>query len=153
MVDFSGTVNISNGAPLWNGTVIYPMPILSQPLNHGPQSISGSLNMTGYNIVNVGRIGIGTTTPAFELDDLGFVNSYKGYLYQGNSEASDNAWYRTGPHLFPEAAESRQQPTTSTCVEGTICTQQPFLNFDGNFHVLDNPGSTRTEVGLQRRPA
>ena len=43
----SGTVNISNGAPLWNGTVVYPMPILSQPLNHGPQSISGLAEYDG----------------------------------------------------------------------------------------------------------
>ena len=53
----SGTVNISNGAPLWNGTVIYPQPILSQPLNHGPQSISGLVNMTGYDLLNAGRTG------------------------------------------------------------------------------------------------
>ncbi len=46
----NGTVNVSNGAPLWNGTVIYPMPILAQPLNHGPQSISGLLNMTGITL-------------------------------------------------------------------------------------------------------
>ncbi len=51
----NGTVNISNGAPLWNGTILYPQPILSQPLNHGPQSISGLLDMSGYNLlVNTG---------------------------------------------------------------------------------------------------
>jgi len=51
----SGTVNVSAGAPLWNGTVIYPMPILSQPLNHGPQSISGPLDFGGYNVTNMGN--------------------------------------------------------------------------------------------------
>lgn len=56
----SGTVNVSSGAPLWNGTVIYPMPILSQPLNHGPQSISGNLDHGGYNDTNIGTLTAGT---------------------------------------------------------------------------------------------
>lgn len=50
----NGTINVSSGAPLWNGTVVYPMPILSQPLNHGPQSISGPLDMDGYNLTDIG---------------------------------------------------------------------------------------------------
>lgn len=50
----SGTINVSSGAPLWNGTVVYPMPILSQPLNHGPQSISGPLDFGGYDVTNIG---------------------------------------------------------------------------------------------------
>lgn len=57
----NGTINISQGAPLWNGTVIYPTPLLSQPLNHGPQSISGSLNMSGYDITNVGNLNASTS--------------------------------------------------------------------------------------------
>ena len=72
----SGTVNISNGAPLWNGTIIYPQPILSQPLNHGPQSISGLLNMTGYNLLNIGALGVGTSTPACPVDvENGYINT------------------------------------------------------------------------------
>lgn len=55
----SGTINVSQGAPLWNGVVIYPMPILSQPLNHGPQSISGPVDFGGYNVTNVGTFTAG----------------------------------------------------------------------------------------------
>lgn len=55
----AGTINVSSGAPLWNGTVIYPMPILSQPLNHGPQSISGPLDFGGYNVTNMGTATAG----------------------------------------------------------------------------------------------
>jgi hypothetical protein len=55
----SGTVNVSAGAPLWNGVVIYPQPILSQPLNHGPQGISGNLDFGGYNVTNVGTFTSG----------------------------------------------------------------------------------------------
>jgi len=72
----SGMVNISNGAPLWNGTVIYPQPIFAQPLNHGPQSISGLLNMTGYNLINLGALGVGTSTPSFPVDvENGYSNT------------------------------------------------------------------------------
>lgn len=52
----SGTVNVSAGAPLWNGVVIYPSPVLQQPLNHGPQGITGNLNMNGYDLDDVGNI-------------------------------------------------------------------------------------------------
>jgi hypothetical protein len=35
---------------------------------------------------------------------------------------------------------------------GSIFPQEPFFNFDGNFNVADNPGSTRTDIGLQPTP-
>lgn len=55
----AGTVNVSSGAPLYNGTVVYPTPLLSQPLNRGPQSISGPLDHGGYNDTNVGTASSG----------------------------------------------------------------------------------------------
>jgi hypothetical protein len=58
----SGTVNVSQGAPLWNGVTIFPAPIFSQPLNHGPQSISGNLDFGGYNVTNIGTLTAGTTS-------------------------------------------------------------------------------------------
>jgi hypothetical protein len=79
----NGTVNVSQGAPLWNGTVVYPQPIVAQPLNHGPQSISGPLNMSGYNLVNVLEEGIGKVNPAFPVDVAGLINSDTGYLFAG----------------------------------------------------------------------
>lgn len=52
----SGTVNVSNGLPLYSGTVIYPSPIQATPLSHGQQSISGPLDLGGYNLTGVGAI-------------------------------------------------------------------------------------------------
>jgi hypothetical protein len=78
-----GTVNLSQGLPLYNGTVIYPSPILASPYNHSPQSINGPLNLNAYNVVNVGRLGIGTALPAYGVDVNGAVNVSSGYLYQG----------------------------------------------------------------------
>jgi hypothetical protein len=85
----NGTVNVSQGAPLWNGVVVYPQPILAQPLNHGVQSIAGNLDMSSYSIVDLLKIGIGTTTPAFPLDALGLINSNSGYLIGGLAPLGD----------------------------------------------------------------
>jgi hypothetical protein len=148
----SGTLNISNGAPLWNGTVVYPMPILSQPLNHGPQSIAGLLNMTGYNLVNVGAIGIGTTTPAWAVDAVnGFINTNFGYLYQGTNGTTGQCLVSDGTAFRPGSCGI--EPTTyyqHVLRQGTISPQEPYLNFDGNFTVADNPGSTRTDIMMQQ---
>jgi hypothetical protein len=84
----STTINLSNGLPYYHGTVFYPVPILTNPANHGTQSISGSLDLGGYFLRNVGRFGIGTSTPAWGLDVEGSgvngaVNSASGYLFDG----------------------------------------------------------------------
>jgi hypothetical protein len=148
----SGTLNISNGAPLWNGTVVYPMPILSQPLNHGPQSIAGLLNMTGYNLVNVGLLGVGTSTPAFGIDvENQYINTSQGYLYQGGSGSNGQCLVSNGTAFIPgscgiEATTYYQHVLR----QGTIFPQEPYINFDGNFTVADNPGSTRTDVMMQQ---
>ncbi len=54
----NGTVNISEGAPLWDGVTVYPQPIVAQPLNNGPQSISGSLTFGGFNVTGIGAVGV-----------------------------------------------------------------------------------------------
>jgi hypothetical protein len=52
----NGNINVSSGLPVWDGSVVYPTPILSTPLNHGLQSISGPLDLGGYAIQNLGPI-------------------------------------------------------------------------------------------------
>jgi hypothetical protein len=147
----SGTVNISNGAPLWNGTVVYPMPVLSQPLNHGPQSISGPLNMTGYNILNVGKLGIGTPTPSYGIDvENQWISSGNGYLYQGGGGTAGQCLVSDGTEFVPGSCGSLPTVYYQRMLRnGSIFNQEPFLNFSTDFSVSDNPGSTRTEVGLQ----
>jgi hypothetical protein len=98
----NGTVNISNGAPLWNGTVLYPQPILAQPLNHGPQSISGLLNLSGYDLLNTAAIGVGTSTPSWSLDvENGFINSSNGYLFNGGAGTFGNCLVSNGIAFLP----------------------------------------------------
>ncbi len=146
----NGTVNVSSGAPLWNGTVIYPQPILSQPLNHGPQSISGLLNMTGYNVVNVGALGVGTSTPAWPVDvENGYINTNLGYLVGGGAVSAGQCLVSNGSFFGPGSCGSLPalfyQYTQSN---GTILAQQPLLNFAPRLTATNNAGATRTDVDL-----
>jgi hypothetical protein len=48
----AGTVNVGQGSPLYNGTVVYPQPIISNPAQSSMQSLNGPLNMNGFAIIN-----------------------------------------------------------------------------------------------------
>jgi hypothetical protein len=146
----SGTVNISNGAPLWNGTTIYPQPILAQPLNHGPQSISGVLNMTGYNLLNIGALGVGTSTPAWPVDvENGFINSSGGYLFNGGAGSTGQCLVSNGTYFGPGSCGTLPaifyQVVQSN---GTLFAQQPQINFSARFSLANDVPSTRTDVDL-----
>jgi hypothetical protein len=148
----SGTINISNGAPLWNGTVVYPVPILSQPLNHGLQSISGLINMTGYSILNVGKLGVGTSVPAYGVDvENDYINTNLGYLFIGGGGSIGQCLVSNGTAFVPGSCGSL--PTVyyqHLQGGGALRPQEAFANFDGSFNVVDNPGSTRTDIGLSQ---
>ncbi len=127
------------------------MPLLSQPLNHGPQSISGPLSMGGYNLFNVGRIGVGTGLPAFGVDvENDYINTNLGYLVGGGGGnigqclvSNGTAFLAGSCGSLPTVYYQRMQR------QGSLFPQEPFLNFDGNFSVADNPGSTRTDISMQ----
>lgn len=80
----TGTVNVSQGAPLWNGVTTYPSPVLMQPLNHGPQSIGGNLDMGGYNITNVGTLGADTLN--LNTLNVGVINTTIDVALQPGSD-------------------------------------------------------------------
>ena len=146
----NGTVNVSNGAPLWNGTVIYPMPIVAQPLNHGPQSISGLLNMSGYNVVDVGKVGIGTSTPAWPLDvENGYINSNLGYLVNGGAGSSGQCLVSNGSFFGPGSCGTLPAFFYQYAqANGTILPQQGMLNFAPRLTAVNNAGAGRTDVDL-----
>jgi hypothetical protein len=144
----NGIVNISNGAPLWNGTVVYPQPILSQPLNHGPQSISGLLDMSGYKIQNTGGIGVGMV-PVWGVDVAGYINSTLGYLVNGNGGTTGQCLVSNGNSFLPgSCGVAPAVYYQHVLLSGSILPQEPFLNFNSTLAAADNPGSTRTDVGL-----
>jgi hypothetical protein len=146
----SGTVNVSNGAPLWNGTTIYPQPILAQPLNHGPQSISGVLNMTGYNLLNVGALGVGTSTPAWPVDvENGFINSSGGYLFNGGAGSAGQCLVSNGTYFGPGSCGTLPAIFYQVVQgDGTLFAQQPQINFSARFSLANDVPSTRTDVDL-----
>jgi hypothetical protein len=45
-----GTVNVSNGTPLYSGTVVYPQAVLTMPAGNALQSISGPLSLGGFKL-------------------------------------------------------------------------------------------------------
>jgi hypothetical protein len=150
----SGIVNISNGAPLWNGTIIYPQPILSQPLNHGPQSISGLLNMTGYNLLNLGALGIGTSTPAYPVDvENGYINTNRGYLVAGGAGSSGQCLVSNGTFFGPGSCGTLPSLYYQYVQSNAgFLAQEPYLNFTPRFALDTNAGATRTDVDLANTP-
>jgi hypothetical protein len=127
------------------------MPILSQPLNHGPQSISGPVSLGGYNLFNVGRIGVGTGVPAFGVDvENDYINTNLGYLAGGGGGNIGQCLVSNGTAFLPGSCGSLPAVYYQHMLRnGSIFNQEPFLNFSSDFSVNDNPGSTRTDIGLQ----
>ena len=155
------TINLSNGLPYYHGIVTYPVPILASPLNHAPQSISGPLSLTGYNLVNVGEIGVGTGLPAYGLDirntgPSGAVNAGTGYLIGGlgplNHVLLGNGTYyvdsATLPYSILTGAPTLFYQTLD--LNGTAQTQRPVANFSSRFALTDSasPAQTNIDLGL-----
>jgi hypothetical protein len=58
-------INLGQGFPQYNGTVLYPIPIMARPYNHGPQSISGNLTLGPYALsANTMTLGTSVTNPS-----------------------------------------------------------------------------------------
>jgi hypothetical protein len=146
----SGTVNISNGAPLWNGTIIYPQPILAQPLNHGPQSISGNFNLSGYDLLNTGAVGVGTSTPSWPLDvENGYINTNLGYLVAGGAGSSGQCLVSNGTYFGPGSCGTA--PTVFNqyvAVNGALLPQELILDFQPRFTIANNSSANWNYVDL-----
>jgi hypothetical protein len=147
----NGTVNISSGAPLWNGTIVYPQPIVAQPQNHGPQSISGPLNLSGYNLVDVGEIGFGTTTPSWPIDvENGAINASGGYLYNGaaplNHILLGNGTAYVDSETVPASTLTGLFYQT-VLAQGTAEPQEAAFDFGAAFALGDSAG-VATDINL-----
>lgn len=146
------TINLSNGLPYYHGVVTYPVPILAQPQNHGQQSIAGPLSLGGYNLTNIGMLGIGTATPGWPLDvENGAINSEAGYLVNGiggtvgQCLASDGTYYDTPVNCVTSLGTTYYQTVESA---GTPLTQRPALNVTGPLTVTDSTSPARTNLAL-----
>ncbi|MGA8730303.1 MAG: hypothetical protein WB608_16230 [Terracidiphilus sp.] len=159
----NSTINLSNGLPYYHGVVTYPVPILASPQNHGAQSISGPLSLTGYNLVNVGALGVGTGLPAWGVDVEGsglngFINAKSGYLVNGaagssgNCLLSDGTAYDTAGNCF--MGTPFYQAVLNGATAGTAVTQRENLavgHYTGILAVDQPPVGSRlgrTELDL-----
>lgn len=147
------TYNLSNGLPYYHGVVLYPVPILAQPANHGTQSISGSLNMGGYNLLNVGKVGIGTATPGWSLDvENGLGNFNGGFILGGVAPVGTECAGSTDgiaiDTYFPCSSGAPFYQTVDQ--NGTPLTQRYVLNFSPQFAATDStsPAQTNVDLGL-----
>lgn len=149
------TINLSSGLPYYHGTVFFPSPILASPLNNALQSIAGPLSLSGYNLINVGAIGVGTTLPAWPIDvENGLINSSGGYLYNGaapnNHLLCGNGTAYVDCATIPSSAISGIFYQTVD-EAGTPLTQRSVLNFDGTVVASDSSSPARTNVGLPNK--
>ena len=147
------TYNLSNGLPYYHGVVFYPVPILSQPPNHGQQSISGPLNMTGYNLVNIGYLGVGTATPGWPLDvEGGLANFGSGFILGGVAPATGQCPASSSGVAIDEYVNCLTSLPTfyyqTVDSNGTPETQRPVLNFSSRFALTDSASPARTSVDL-----
>jgi hypothetical protein len=149
------TYNLSQGLPYYHGQVTYPVPILTIPYNHNAQSISSPLSLSGYNLYNLGAVGVGTATPAWGVDVEGtgldaLINAKGGYLVNGAGGTAGQCLGSDGTALdvwvncITSAATVYYQTDQAN---GTAVAQQPVNNFLSPLTVT--PASGATNIGLQ----
>ena len=144
------TINLGNGLPLYNGIVTYPSPILASPYNHGLQSISGPLSLTGYNLTNVGKLGVGTAVPAWGVDVEGaglggYINAKGGYLINGSGGSAGQVACSDGTAINSFCSAAGYYQTID--LNGTALTQRAALNFVAPFiTATDSSSPARTTL-------
>jgi hypothetical protein len=145
------SLSLSNGLPTYRGTVLFPAPLLQQPINHAQQSISGPLSMSGYNLTGVGALGVGVNNPGYAVDILGMANASTGYVFNGGVGVTSGQCLvagSTAPYAFtPQAC---QNPLTlfyqTVASNGTAQAQLATLNFSPRFAVTSTT-STNVDLG------
>ena len=112
------------------------MPVLTIPYNHNPQSISGPLSLTSYNLYNVGALGVGTGLPAWGVDVEGSgldseINAAGGYLVNGAAGSSGQCLASNGTVFNTPVSCITSLPALyyqTVYSNGTPLTQEPVLN-------------------------
>jgi hypothetical protein len=118
----NGTVNVSNGTPLYAGVVQYPQAIVSNPAANGTQSINGGLNLNGFSLTAGAMTGCTTNgvlrATCYPGSDIGA---------QVNAAEASSDCPATGCHiLIPITATGVYAQTTQIVMNKTI-----FLECDG----------------------
>lgn len=144
-------IDLSAGLPYYHGVVYYPSPLMASPTNHGQQSISGPLSLGGYNLLSVGKLGIGNSTPGYPLDVTGDINFTGKFRVNGSAGTTGQCFTSNGASTPPswQTCGSGGGGTVyyqTVQASGTAQTQRAALNFLAPLTVADNV--TRTNIGL-----
>ncbi len=153
------TYNLNTGLPLYNGAVTYGSTIQAIPYNHGPQSISGPLSMTGYPLTQVLKLGVGTGFPAWPIDnELGATNSLGGYIVNGGVGVTTGSFLCAGSDVYHTFLPSATACTPAGSINyqtlmlaGAAMPVEPAINFTQSplFSMTDHPTSpAATDVAL-----
>jgi len=138
--------------PYYHGVVFYPVPILAQPANHGTQSISGSLSLGGYNLLNAGKVGVGTATPGWPLDvENGLANFETGFLLGGlvpSGQECAGSTDNTAIDAYIPCLTAATAFYQTVDLAGTPLTQRHVLNFLAPLTAADSSSPAETNIGL-----
>ena len=129
------TINVSQGLPLYNGTVTYPIPLLARPYGHATQSISGPLNIGSYAF-NAGSVGAvqGITAGAGITAFGGDIDGFLGFKVAGSAPLNDcllgnGTVYTTSPCVIATSFTTTAATTNNVTVTGMTssghCSLQP----------------------------
>ncbi len=106
--------------------------------------------MTGYDLLNLGALGVGTSTPAWPVDvENGYINTNLGYLVAGGAGSIGQCLVSNGTYFGPGSCGTLpalyyQYVQTN----GSLLAQEPYLNFTPRFTLDTNAGATRTDIDL-----
>lgn len=146
----NSTINLSSGLPYYHGTVFFPTPILASPINHGLQSISGPLSLSGFPLQDVSTLGIGTNLPAWPLDvENGSINASGGYLANGSGGTTGQCLGSNGTSFnVPINCLTSVGTINYQLVQanGVPLPQAPILNFNNG--LVASGSTAATNVGM-----
>ncbi|HLW52941.1 MAG TPA: hypothetical protein VKW06_08860 [Candidatus Angelobacter sp.] len=129
-----GTINLSQGTPLYSGVVQYPSAIVATPVGGATQSIAGGLNINGPLTAASANITGPFTSPIF--------NATTGFQVAG-AAAANTFLKGNGTNYVPgspvlASADFANQGTTTTVLHGNAAGSPSFAKVGVN----DVSGST-----------
>jgi len=135
-----GTINVGAGLPLYNGVVVYPQPIISNPAQNSLQSINGPLNMNGYPILN--------TATSLSASGLTLPGSTSGFTtLQAQPVASGTVTLPNGGNLITDTSTNT---LTNKTLIAPLFTGTPIFTAANSFQVGNSTttGSILFSLGL-----
>ncbi len=147
----SGTINVSQGIPVFSGTVVYPSPIVAIPAANSAQSINGPLSLNGFGLT-AGSLCLngdsGITRAAAAIFNIGTCapgdSSGTLRLSVVQQTSGSNAFAIEDPNGCPHLFISNTPPFTNTflgCGAGNT-----FIG--AHFNVAEPGGSVSTDGSL-----